>query len=90
MYYILNKNIALRSWWRVPYAYYRKGVRDAQRLEKEEFELLSLFDRHTYVTEGDLSENELMSVSGDCCNHSSEEEDDNYEGKNQWFIFTKI
>ena len=31
-----------------------------------------------------------MSVSGDCCNHSSEEEDDNYEGKNQWFVFTKI
>ena len=30
MTYILNKNIALRSWWRVPYAYYRKGVRDAQ------------------------------------------------------------
>ena len=56
MYYILNKNIALRSWWRVPYAYYRKGVRDAQRLTKEEFELLSLCDGQT-----DLEDSELLS-----------------------------
>ena len=54
MTYILNKNIALRSWWRVPYAYYIKGTRDAQRLTKEEFELLSLFDRHTDVTQREI------------------------------------
>lgn len=35
MTFILNKNIALRSWWRVPYAYYVKGRRDAQRLTKD-------------------------------------------------------
>ena len=56
MYYILNSQIALRSWWRVPYAYYRKGVRDAQRLTKEEFELLALCDGQT-----DLAESELLS-----------------------------
>ena len=57
MTYILNKNIALRSWWRVPYAYYRKGVRDAQRLTKEEFELLSFCDGQT-----DIEDSELLSL----------------------------
>ena len=56
MTFILNKNIALRSWWRVPYAYYQKGVRDAKRLTKEEFELLALCDGCT-----DLAESELLS-----------------------------
>ena len=47
MYYILNPNIALRSWWLVPYAYYTKGIRNAIGLKKEEFELLSICDgRH--------------------------------------------
>ena len=55
MTYILCKNIALRSWWRVPYAYYIKGVRDAQRLTKKEFALLSLCDGHT-----DLEDSELL------------------------------
>ncbi|MGN1103611.1 MAG: radical SAM protein [Candidatus Coproplasma sp.] len=44
MYYILNKNIALRSWWLVPYAYYFKNRETASGLKKEEFELLSLCD----------------------------------------------
>ena len=44
MYYILNPVIALRSWWLVPYAYYIKGIRNAFKLQKEEFELLSLCD----------------------------------------------
>ena len=56
MIYILNKNIALRSWWRVPYAYYIKDTRDAQKLTKEEFELLSLCDGQT-----DLEDSELLS-----------------------------
>ena len=56
MTYILNKNIALRSWWRVPYAYYVKGVRDAQRLTKEEFELLSLCDGQTEIADSSLVE----------------------------------
>ena len=44
MYYILNKNVALRSWWLVPYAYYFRHSRTALGLKKEEFELLSLCD----------------------------------------------
>ena len=44
MYYILNPNVGLRSWWLVPYAYYIKGNRNAIGLKKEEFELLSLCD----------------------------------------------
>ncbi len=44
MKYILNPNIALRSWWLVPYAYYVKGVRRAQKLSPEEFELLASCD----------------------------------------------
>ena len=44
MSYILNEMIALRSWWRVPYAYYVKGVCTAQKLTKEEFELLRCCD----------------------------------------------
>lgn len=39
-YYLLNKNIALRSWQLVPYAYYIYGVRAAKGLNKEQFELL--------------------------------------------------
>ncbi len=37
--YILNSDIALRSWRLVPYAYYIKGVRDAKGLKKDEFEV---------------------------------------------------
>ena len=54
MTYILNENFALRSWWRVPYAYYVKGVRDAQRLTKDEFTLLSLCDGHTDIEDSEL------------------------------------
>ena len=56
MYCILNPNIALRSWWRVPYAYYAKGVRDAKKLTKEEYELLSLCDGHTELADSKLLE----------------------------------
>ena len=44
MYYLLNPDIALRSWQRAPYAYYRKHVRNAGRLTAEEFSLLSQCD----------------------------------------------
>jgi radical SAM protein with 4Fe4S-binding SPASM domain len=54
MRYILNRDIALRSWQRVPFSYYRKGLRDAARLTKDEFYFLILCDgKH------DLPENEL-------------------------------
>ena len=54
MSYILNEMIALRSWWRVPYAYYIKGMRNAQRLTKEEFELLQRRDGHCEIENSEL------------------------------------
>lgn len=45
--YILNPDIALRSWRLVPYAYYIKGVRDARGLKKDEFEFLLKCDGKT-------------------------------------------
>ena len=47
MRYILNPNIALRSWRLVPYAYYIKGERNAAGLKKEKFEFLSACDGKT-------------------------------------------
>lgn len=49
--YILNPNIALRSWRLVPYAYYIKGVRDAKGLKKDEFEFLLKCDGKTEIEE---------------------------------------
>ena len=44
MRYILNENIALRSWQLVPYAYYVKGERNAKGLTADEFAFLSACD----------------------------------------------
>ena len=44
MYFRLNDNISLRSWWLLPYAYYVKGYRNARLLKKDEFEFLRLCD----------------------------------------------
>ena len=54
MSYILNEMIALRSWWRVPYAYYIKGVIAAKKLTKEEFELLSRCDGQSEIEDSEL------------------------------------
>ena len=54
MTYILNEMIALRSWWRVPYAYYVKGVVAAQKLTKEEFEVLSRCDGYSEIEDSEL------------------------------------
>ncbi len=51
--YILNPNIALRSWWLVPYAYYIKGMRDAKGLKKDEFEFLARCDGRSDIEEAD-------------------------------------
>lgn len=56
MYYILNFNIGLRSWWRTPYAYYIKGVRDANRLTKEEFDFLCKCNGYTDIEDSELTE----------------------------------
>ena len=54
MRYILNPNIALRSWQLVPYAYYIKGERNAKGLKKDEFGFLSACDGKTVLpSEGD-------------------------------------
>lgn len=47
MHYILNPNVALRSWWLVPDAYYIRGQRNAQGLKKEELEFLTACDGKT-------------------------------------------
>ena len=47
MKYILNENIALRSWRLVPFAYYIKGVRRAQKLSAGDFLLLLSCDGKT-------------------------------------------
>lgn len=56
MCYVLNKNIALRSWRLVPYAYYIKHDRTAHGLKKEEFGLLSLCDGLHDIPEDELTE----------------------------------
>ena len=54
MYYILNEHIGLRSWWRVPTAYYIKGQRSAKKLTKEEYDLLCKCDGNTFIEDGPL------------------------------------
>ena len=47
MRYLLNPDIALRSWTLVPYAYYVRGERNAMGLKKEEYAFLSACDGKT-------------------------------------------
>ena len=47
MRYLLNPDIALRSWTLVPYAYYVRGERNALGLKKEEYTFLSACDGKT-------------------------------------------
>lgn len=47
MRYLLNPNIALRSWLLVPYAYYIRGERNASGLKEEEFMFLAACDGRT-------------------------------------------
>lgn len=60
MFYILSPHIALRSWWRVPYAFYFKGVRNAQGLSKEEFEFLSQCDGQTDLEDSPIARDMLL------------------------------
>ncbi|MDO4338245.1 MAG: radical SAM protein [Eubacteriales bacterium] len=53
-YYLLNKNIALRSWRLVPYAYYTWRKRDAAGLKQEEYELLVKCDGRHALPESKL------------------------------------
>ncbi len=38
----------------------------------------------------ELDDDELVNVSGGCNNSSGKEDNDDYEDKNQWLIFSKI
>ena len=58
--YILHPNIALRSWRLVPYAYYRKGMRNAKGLKKDEFEFLLKCDGNTEFAENTPCAEELL------------------------------
>jgi radical SAM protein with 4Fe4S-binding SPASM domain len=55
-YYILDENIALRSWLYVPYAYYTKNVRTAKKLTQDEFILLDFCDGNHDIEECDILE----------------------------------
>lgn len=61
MYCILNENIGLRSWVKTPYAYYIKCYRDAQRLTKDEYELLTQCDGLHDLTQTPVLEKMLRS-----------------------------
>lgn len=60
--YILNPNIALRSWRLVPHAYYIKGVRDARGLKKEEFEFLLKCDGKTELDDNSPLAEKLLDI----------------------------
>lgn len=55
MKYITNPDIALRSWKSVPCAYYIKGIREAQKLSREEFDFLLDCDGSTEHEPSELS-----------------------------------
>lgn len=55
MRYILNPNIALRSWQLVPYAYYIKGERNAKGLKAEEFAFLAECDGRSELPDEEQS-----------------------------------
>ena len=63
MKYILNENIALRSWHMVPYAYYIRHMRKAAGLTEAEYEFLSACDGVTEAPAGaeELAEKFLAS-----------------------------
>lgn len=63
MKYILNENIALRSWHMVPYAYYIRHMRNAAGLTEAEYEFLSDCDgvRETAAGSEELAEKFLAS-----------------------------
>lgn len=57
MKYIISENIALRSWWHLPYAYYIKNQRNALGLKKEEYQLLLQCDGEQEIEDSPLLQN---------------------------------
>lgn len=60
MRYLLQPQVALRSWRLVPYAYYWKGERNAFGLKKEEYELLCCCDGKQELEESSLLSSLMM------------------------------
>lgn len=64
MKYILNENIALRSWHMVSYAYYIRHMRNAAGLTEAEYEFLSACDGATEAPAGSEELAEKFLASG--------------------------
>lgn len=73
-----------------------KSADELLKIAKENGINLTFDEANTYFaqlnsTSDELSDDELVNVSGGCNNSSGKEEDnDDYEDKNQWLIFSKI
>ena len=73
-----------------------KSAEELLKIAKENGINLTFDEANTYFaqlnsTRDELSDDELVNVSGGCNNSSGKEEDnDDYEDKNQWLIFSKI
>ena len=73
-----------------------KSADELLKIAKENGINLTFDEANTYFaqlnsTSDELSDDELVNVSGGCNNSSVNEEDnDNYKDKNQWLIFSKI
>ena len=56
MKHILNPNIALRAWWFVPHAYYRRDVFGAKGLSAKDFDILKQCDGEAEIESSPLLE----------------------------------
>ena len=72
-----------------------KTAEELLEIAKENGMNLTFDEANTYFaqlnsTRDELSDDELVNVSGGCNNSSGKEDNDDYEDKNQWLIFSKI
>ena len=72
-----------------------KSADELLKIAKENGINLTFDEANTYFaqlnsTSDELSDDELVNVSGGCNNSSGKEDNDDYEDKNQWLIFSKI
>lgn len=72
-----------------------KSADELLKIAKENGINLTFDETNTYFaqlnsTSDELSDDELVNVSGGCNNSSGKEDNDDYEDKNQWLIFSKI
>ena len=72
-----------------------KSADELLKIAKENGINLTFDEANTYFaqlnsTSDELSDDELVNVSGGCNDSSGKEDNDDYEDKNQWLIFSKI